>query len=199
MVRAEVIPNLLKNPLIFYSYDIQESDTPEIIASKYYGDPYRYWLVLFANQIFDAQWQWPMKPNLFNDYIIDKYQGAANTYYSLPANTNANAAQILAYTQGTIQSYNKTITTTDSTSGSSNTIIQIVDQGHYNNLVPYTTTQTFNTGYANGSSVTVTVSKYTQSIYDYEVQQNENNRTIYLINSNYVSLVETQFKSLMGT
>ena len=102
MQRVEVIPSLLQNPLVFYSYDVQESDTPEIIADKYYGDPYRYWLVLFANQITDPQWQWPLTSQQFSLYLNDKYSAAAG-------NTS-----VLSYTQGTISQYNKTITTTDS-------------------------------------------------------------------------------------
>ena len=53
MVRSELIPSLARNPALFYSYDIQDGDTPEIIAEKYYGDPYRYWIVLYGNQIMD--------------------------------------------------------------------------------------------------------------------------------------------------
>ena len=52
MARASIIPDVLKNPLVYYQYDIQEGDTPEIIAHKYYGESYRYWIVLFANEIF---------------------------------------------------------------------------------------------------------------------------------------------------
>ena len=60
MSRADIIPSLLDNPLVFYTYDIQDEDTPEIVASKYYGDVNRHWLVLYANQILDPQWQWPL-------------------------------------------------------------------------------------------------------------------------------------------
>ena len=41
MLRSEIVPTLLNNPLLFYNYDIQDGDTPESIANKYYGDPYR--------------------------------------------------------------------------------------------------------------------------------------------------------------
>ena len=34
-LRTKLIPQLSKNPLLFYKYSIQEGDTPEIIASKY--------------------------------------------------------------------------------------------------------------------------------------------------------------------
>jgi hypothetical protein len=35
LARASIIPDVLKNPLVYYSYDIQEGDTPETIAYKY--------------------------------------------------------------------------------------------------------------------------------------------------------------------
>ena len=74
LARASVIPSLMKNPAVFYQYDIQDGDTPEIIAHKYYGDSYRYWIVLFVNQIVDPQWDWPMNSTVFNNYIQDKYK-----------------------------------------------------------------------------------------------------------------------------
>jgi hypothetical protein len=51
MARCSIIPEILKNPMLYYEYTIQDGDTPEIVAYKYYGDSYRYWIVLFANQI----------------------------------------------------------------------------------------------------------------------------------------------------
>ena len=73
LARANIIQSLLTNPLVFYRYDIQESDIPEIIAHKYYGDINRFWLVLFANQISDPQWDWPLTNTVFNQYLMDKY------------------------------------------------------------------------------------------------------------------------------
>ena len=73
MARASVIPSLLNNPALFYKYDIQDGDTPEIVAHKYYGDVYRYWVVLFSNQILDPQWQWPLNSNEFASYLTAKY------------------------------------------------------------------------------------------------------------------------------
>mgnify|MGYP003348404514 FL=1 len=79
MARTNIIPQVLKNPLLYYSYDIQDSDTPEIIAHKYYNDMYRYWLVLFANQLMDPQWNWPLNYNAFQSYLQDKY-GSQNIH-----------------------------------------------------------------------------------------------------------------------
>jgi len=198
LIRAEIIPSLLKNPLLFYQYDIQDGDTPEIIADKYYGDSYRYWLVLFANQIIDPQWNWPMNTNLFRDYLVDKYTLATANAFNVAANT-VTYAQISAYTEGTIKNYVKTITTTDSVSGTSSTNIFYLDQVTYGNVIAGSTTKSFIPGKnSSGGSVTQVINKYTQSIYDYENQQNESLRSIYLINSAYVPQFEAQFKALMN-
>jgi hypothetical protein len=184
LARVEIIPALLKNPLLFYNYDIQESDLPEIIGDKYYGDSYRYWLVLFANEILDPQAEWPLSNQQFNIYLNDKYSAAAN----------ANSSTVLSYTQSTVQQYTKTITTTDSISSETTSKTIIIDLPTFIATQTGTTTQTF----PDGSSVTQTVSKTPISIYDYEIQQNESKRNIKLINKNYAADFEKQLASLLG-
>ncbi len=73
MARASVIPSVLNNALVYYSYDVQDGDTPEIIAYKYYGDINRFWIVLYCNQLNDPQWDWPLSSNKFQKYILNKY------------------------------------------------------------------------------------------------------------------------------
>lgn len=71
--RAAIVQKLLNNPMQFYEYAIQEGDTPEIVADKYYGDPFKYWIVLFSNQILDPIWEWPMSYTALLEYIDSKY------------------------------------------------------------------------------------------------------------------------------
>lgn len=193
MVRTEIIPSLLNNPLLFYSYDIQDGDTPEIIADKYYGDSYRYWIVLFANQIIDPQWNWPMNQNLFNDYILDKYKSSTANSLNISANT-VTSSQVLAYTQSNIQNYVETIITIDSSTNESTTSIYYIDPTAYALVQENTSTGAF----SSGAQVTQTVSKYTETIYEYETRLNESNRNINLVNSSYVSQFESQFQSLLA-
>ena len=193
MIRSEILPSLLNNPMLFYSYDIQDGDTPEIIAEKYYSDPYRYWLVLFANQIIDPQWNWPMNPKLFNDFIVDKYASDTANVLHISANT-VTSSQVLAYTQGTIKNYVKSITITDNLTSTPNTNIYLIDAAAYANV----STNPASTTFPGGAVVSQVTSKYTQSIFDYEVQQNEAKRNINLVNTIYVSQFEKQFKSLMS-
>jgi hypothetical protein len=172
--RASIIPELLKNPALYYSYDIQESDTPEIIAHKYYGDSYRYWMVLLANEILDPQWGWPMNNNVFNDYLISKYGETFNT-------------------QSTIHHYEKTITQFDSGTNTTTTNTVEIDLNTYNTTLETTKSYTLPTGI-----VTVTISKFAISYYDYELKLNESKRNIRLLNSNYVNQLETELKNLMS-
>jgi Base plate wedge protein 53 len=182
LTRAVLPDSVLYNPLIFYKYDIQDEDTPESIANKYYGDPYRFWLVLLPNQIIDPQWNWPMSQKLFTDYLNDKYSDLAT----------ANNQSVVSYTQGTIKNYIKSVQVTDNLSQTTTTNLYVIDSNAYANVIPSTTT--------NGSgayTLTQTISKYPQYILDYEIQLNEAKRTIYLINSTYVTSIESQFSSLM--
>jgi hypothetical protein len=183
LARAELVQNLMTNPLMFYEYNIQDGDTPDIVASKYYGDSYRYWLVLFSNQILDPQWGWPLSSQQFTLYLNNKYSVAAN------ANT------VLAYTSSTVYEYRKIITTTDETSLATTSKTYVVDEPTYLATMPSTKTATF----SNGTTATEVITKEAVNIYDWEVEQNESKRTIKLINAIYAPQFESQFKSLMGT
>jgi hypothetical protein len=171
MARSSVIPSLLSDPAVFYRYDIQDDDTPEIIAYKYYGNVYRYWLVLFANQILNPQWDWPLKSNVFNDYLSQKYPNI-DTY-------------------ATIDHYEKTITTTDGETDISTPEIITISFSDYQDLTPSTTNYTIN-----GVGCTVEVTKRPVSIYQMEFEKNEAKRSINILNSNYVTQVETELVKL---
>jgi len=182
VVRTKLINKISDNPLIYYKYTVQESDTPEIVAYKYYGDSYRYWLVLLANESLDPLWNWPLTSRQFGDYLSDKYSSAANTQ------------PVIEYTQLTTHHYEKLITTYDDSTQTTVVKNVIIDEDAYTSLIEKTSTRSF----SYGANITYTISKKAISIYDYEDDLNESKRDIKLINSNYVSDLETQFQVLMG-
>jgi len=191
MERTEIVPSLLNNALLFYSYDIKGGDTPDIIAQKYYNDSYRYWITLYGSQILDPIGDWPMDPNLFNDFLVDKYKSATANSLNI-AVANVTSSQVLTYTQNTVYQYVESVTTTDSTSLESNTTIYFIDQNAYANVDQGTQTAIL----PSGASVTVVTTAYPQNIFDYEVQVNEAKRTINLVNVNYAGILEKQLSSL---
>lgn len=184
MSRSEIITSLLNNPMLFYTYDIKEDDTPEIIAHKYYGDSYRYWIVLFANKIIDPQWDWPLTSNQFVKYLHSKYDVDANSH-SMDTHT---------YTNSTIKEYRKHIKTVDNLTTKETIETIIVDATAYANISLISNTYVLPHG-----SVTKSVSKEQITIYDYENEKNESRRNINLINSIYVSQLEQQIKILMSS
>ena len=64
---------------IYYPYAMQEGDTPEIIASKYYGDPERHWIVMLANDTINPFFDFALDYQVFEKYLNDKYKDEANS------------------------------------------------------------------------------------------------------------------------
>ena len=175
LARSSIIPSLLNNSALYYQYDIQEGDTPESIAYKYYGESYRYWIVLFANQIIDPQWQWPMDSETFAAYLNDKYPSTD------------------LYT--TAQSYQQIITSVDSITNTVTTNTVTITEDAYNSLIIGLSEYTL----PDGSTVTVNTTKNIVSLYDYEVSLNEANRSINLLNADFVNEIEEEFQTLMAS
>ena len=173
MARVSIIPQILNNPAIYYEYDIQDSDTPEIIAHKYYGDSYRYWLVMFANQLMDPQWDWPLSGNELSAYLVKKYGENYNTYSE-------------------IHHYEKILTQFDYGTNTTTTNKVTVSEDIYNAIVPQTNYFSLPTG-----DVSIAVDKSAVSVYDYELDLNEQKRNIKILNAAYVNKVEEEFKKLM--
>jgi hypothetical protein len=170
LARASVINETFDNTLLYYNYDIQEGDTPEIIAHKYYGDMYRYWIVLISNSIMDPQWDWPMTGVIFQDYVHGKY----------------------GTTIGDIHHYEKTLTQYDETTLTTTTHTVVISETDYDNLAIGTEFYTLPTGI-----MSVTTTKRSVDNYNYEFELNESKRNIRLLNRDYVTDFENQFKSLM--
>lgn len=173
MSRASLLNDLMSNPLIFYSYDIQEGDTPEIVADKYYGDSYRYWLIMIANSIVDPQWDWPLSSQVFNDYLENKYPNGS------------------AYT--TIHHYEKVISQYESTTQQTTVETINIDADTYNLLENTVNSYSFPSG-----TTTVSVTGRAVTMFEYEMELNESKRNIKLIRKDYANQIEANLKKLMS-
>lgn len=169
---------LKENSSIFYPYTIQDGDTPEMVASKYYGSPEKHWIVLMFNDIIDPQYDWPLDQRTLIKYINDKY--ADNGARHSPFQTGIQWAQ----DAGNVKAYYKTITRLSSKPTKNQIVEKIeVDANTHTNLPVTTTTYTLQ----DGSRITQTISKSTQTYYDYEVESNDNKRKIRLLRTEYVT------------
>lgn len=181
--------NLKDNLASFYKYQIKDSDSPETIASKIYSDPEKHWIVLLFNNIIDPQYDWPLDQRTLITYINDKY--AANGAMHVPTLSGIAWAQ----DAGNVKAYYKTVTRLSSKSTQNKIVEKIeIDEVTHTNLPVTTTTYTLQ----DGSRVTETISKTTQTYYDYEVDTNEYKRNIKLLKPEYVESVFEEFKDIIN-
>ena len=80
--RVKLIANVKENILGFDYYDVQDGETPEMIAHRYYGDVNLHWTILVANEIVDYYEDWPMSVQRFEQFVKEKYEnpGAIHHY-----------------------------------------------------------------------------------------------------------------------
>jgi hypothetical protein len=185
LTRAKLVEKLQNNPMLFYKYVIQDGDTPEILAEKYYDDPFRYWIILYSNQIMDPLWGWPLPYEQFLKYIDSKYKDDAAAAGQTP----------FAYTNTVVQEYQKITTTIDNYSETTTTV-----QNNSVDFATYSATNASETTYSipSGSTCTVKISKNLLTLFDYEFNLNEAKREIKIMDSKYSDEMEEQFRTLMS-
>ena len=172
------------NSAVYYEYNIQDSDTPEIIANKFYGSPERHWAVLMINDIVDPQFDWPLDQRTIISYMDEKYSA------------NASVGQSgTAWAQSNIHSYYKVETRTTNLTGTKLESKLQIDANTYANVAATTTNLTLD----DGNSIVITTTKETKSYYDYEIEQNEAKRTIKLLKPEFVSSIEEEIKIVFNT
>ena len=194
MSRASILENLQNNSIVFYKYNIQEGDTPETVAHKYYGDPYKYWIVMYSNQLLDPLWDWPMNYQTFIDYLTAKYDAEFQLAFNAHTTTANNAYE---YVQSTVYRYEKITTTTDLESNQVTVKKNSIDFDDYYALAETTTTYNI-PGIQEDTQVEVAITKNIVYIYDYENDLNESRREIKLLNQAFAGSMEEQFKTLMS-
>lgn len=176
---------------LFYEYSIKDTDTPETIAFKVYGNPEKHWIVLLFNDIIDPQYDWPLPYSAFNEYVDKKYstaQYANNSTYGAGLAYAQNASNIKNY----VKIIQRSITgpsINQFEEKDSFDIIQ-VDANTYANIVPSTTTVSM----SNGKTVTQKISKLTETYYEYEYAENEAKRNIILLQPQYIETVMAEFQ-----
>jgi hypothetical protein len=63
---------------MFSDYDIEEGETPEVLADRYYGDSELHWVILIMNEIINPYDDWPVSTRVLNKSIDSvKYPGTA--------------------------------------------------------------------------------------------------------------------------
>ena len=174
-----------ENTSIYEKYNVQDSDTPEIIASKMYDSPERHWIVLAMNDIVDPQFDWPFDYRTLISFIDDKYT----------ANANVSAGQTgLVWAQQNTQSYYSIETRTTAKNGQYLEKKVQVDANTYANVSVSSSNVTLN----DGNQITISVTKESKTYYDYELAENENKRQIKILKREFAFALEQELKTVFN-
>jgi hypothetical protein len=171
------------NTSIYEKYNVQESDTPEIIASKIYDSPERHWIILAMNDIIDPLFEFPLEYRTLTSFINDKY--TANAAVS---QTGLNWAQ-----QNIHSYYSVEKRTTISTGNYLEKKFQ-VDANTYANV----STSTNNITLEDGNQINIIISKETKTYYDYELEENESKRQIKILKPEFAFALEQELKNVFN-
>ena len=190
-VRVKMLDAVLNNLSVFYTYPVKDGDTPEIIAAKYYNDPTRHWIVLFANQIIDPYFNWPLNQANFEQNLVDNFGSVANSQATLHhIEKHTNVITTINY-QNTVNTYislvGTDVTTVDGSTNLPNIANPIIQVGA-NSIVTFPDT----------SVVDTSVQLLAISNYQYFWDLNETNRNIKLVDSGFINAIESQFKQLVS-
>lgn len=191
--RVAYIREVLSNVSSYYMAEIQDGDTPEILADKVYDDPGADWMIILANQILDPQFDWPLNYDAFNAYVANKYGSVDN-------------AQI------TTHHYEMVITRTlqpDNVTTEHRYIVNGEKLTDNNLDVPYNyyqikgtdpgslaNTQEVNTYNILGKTITEVIRGVAISNYDYELEANDQKRLIKIIKKEYYTKIQSEFNKL---
>lgn len=74
LFRVGIIKDVMETNIDSYQfYSIRDGDRPETLAERIYGDPESHWIILYANNIYDPYYDWPLDGRTFEKYIVKKY------------------------------------------------------------------------------------------------------------------------------
>jgi hypothetical protein len=173
-----------ENSVVYYKYSVADGETPEVLAHKIYGSAERHWIILALNDIVNPLTDWPIEQRALYNTIEKNYQSPEYANNSTTgAGTNWAKSNTYAYYKvETQQNKNLNVSFIDKIR---------VDANTYANVITSSSDYTLDSG----DIINITITKETQTYYDYEIEKNENKRLIKILKPEFVPAVEEEFKN----
>ena len=217
--RYGIIRDVLSNSGSYVLYEVEDSDTPEILAEKVYKDIGAGWMILYANKIIDPQFDWPLSDINFKKYIIEKYGSVAiaqttyhhyekivetrvgdqtytRTYLVNKERLTENALNV-PYTYYEPYSNNYFLTA-DITAITSDNVYFTVDHSNHFSYDDTSLPEYYSYEAHDVNDTTVYMNTYGRAVsnYDYELELNDNRKLIKVIKAQYYAQIMGEFKRL---
>jgi len=198
--RFKVKSEVLKNAYAFYKYQLEDGDTPEIVAYKQYGDAKLHWTICLVNEIFDAQFDFPLPNYSFENYVVEKYNLASidlafSTVKHYVLKVEKTVSEVNGRTYKTTEENIVSLQTYDYTS---NSLTNLIPNGP---AVTETAVFRQNNSDPNSpivSTATVKTTCIPVSIYDYETSLNESKREIKILKPEYVQAMALELDTILN-
>jgi len=183
----------------FYKYQLQDGDTPEIIAYKQYNNPTLHWIICFINGLTDPQFEFPLPTDALERQIIKQYgYTSIDQAYTEIHHYELEVENTLAEVYGpTTVTTEKHIVTLQQYSYASNTLTTNIINS------PTTTTTTFRANNSDPDSVITSILTVKSTykpvyVYDYENSLNEAKREIKLLKPQYVEAMSNELLTVLN-
>lgn len=186
LFRLRIIRSVLSNLSAYYEHLVADGDTPEILAEKVYSDPEAHWIIMMANDIVDAQYDWPLNYDQFNKYIISKYgsiENAQTTYHHYEKVVRREESR-----SGTVSEFRYIVNASNVASQMADTTIPY---DHYGNLANEQDVSATSVSIGTGTVIEI-IYRDRITNYDYEQQQNEKKRSIKIIKPEYYNQIKKE-------
>jgi hypothetical protein len=218
LFRTAFVREALDKNTAYTEYIIRDGDTPDILANKIYGDSEAHWIILYANEILDAQFDWPMTTGVFNKYIADKYRSMAEAD-RLPVEEQdlppLEDYQVIAWTQDltndeSVHHYEKVIRQENLTARITTETRFVINKtrltddaldvphDYYDDLAEEQDVIPINLS-VGGQTIIQTIYRNFVTYYDYEDELNEQKRTIRIPKKEYYTQIVTELNALTNT
>ena len=93
--RVKIRSGIASSRFVFDKYNVKESEKPEDVAFKFYGDAQYHWVIMMINNITDRFYGWPMTQADFIDFLTDKYGAGSEDsvhHYELAQTSGATSS-----------------------------------------------------------------------------------------------------------
>ena len=77
-IRVDIVKSVLDRQSNFEFYDVQDGETPEIVAYNFYNDTNLHWIILMTNDMIGIN-EWPLSNQQLEKSILRKYPNNTDT------------------------------------------------------------------------------------------------------------------------
>jgi len=198
--RAKIRDDFFQNATTFTKYKIVGEERPDQVAEKVYGSSTYDWVVLISNNILNIRTEWPLSDAEFSNYLERKYteaELASAHHYETTLVTDSRGKMIVPAgkiidSNFTISYYDDQVKTSTTTTGTYT--FDSTSTRFDSSLVRFNSTSQVN---LTGTLITKNPVKMI-SIYEYEIQQNDKKRNIYLLRPRYLQTAIDDMRRIMS-